>query len=77
MERNPSNWYTWLELALIDAAAGRHKAAAAEAAQARRLNPHDPLVVRVTRRIEDRFSVDQTAVERRFTNRLQPILRGR
>ena len=77
VERNPSNWYTWLELALIDAAAGRHEAAAAEAAQARRLNPHDPLVVRVTRRIEDRLSVDQTAVERRFTNRLQPILRGR
>ena len=77
VSRNPSNWYGWLELAMLDAGGSRQAAALEEAERARFLNPHDPLVAQVERKVRRGQKIDAAAVERAFTARLRPLLRGR
>jgi tetratricopeptide (TPR) repeat protein len=44
LDRNPHSWYSHLQLALARANQGRRAEAAAELAEANRLNPREPLL---------------------------------
>ena len=45
LERNPDNWYPYLELGVLDARAGRRAAGLRHLATARALNPLEPAVI--------------------------------
>src|SRR5205823_5786881 len=55
------NWYPFLELALLDARAGRFGAATSEIRAARALDPLDPLVLDAARLIHRRRRIDPVA----------------
>jgi O-antigen ligase len=57
-------WYPHLELALLEARAGRFRAARAEIAQAQRLSHKDPFIEEADRRIRRRERVDPAAFNR-------------
>jgi tetratricopeptide (TPR) repeat protein len=46
LERNPDDWYTHLQLALLDAADGRRVEALTHLERARSLNPQESVVLR-------------------------------
>ena len=52
------NWYSWFELALLDAQAGRFARAKTEIAKAAKLNASDPFVIEARRQIAARNHID-------------------
>jgi tetratricopeptide (TPR) repeat protein len=69
VERNPGNWYPYLELAVLDARGGRPEAGLRRLALARRLNPIEPVLTVVQEwlkegRIPTRHDLDQLLLSR-------------
>jgi len=53
LERNPHNWYPYLELGVLEMHAGRQKAALRRLAHARRLNRFEPALIVVEQWLEE------------------------
>jgi tetratricopeptide (TPR) repeat protein len=70
LERNPGNWYSHVELALVDAQEGRRAEALARLARARELNPGEPVIGLVEGRIRRGEPVSVRAVDRLFLQRV-------
>jgi tetratricopeptide (TPR) repeat protein len=62
IDREPGNWYAWLQLGLLDGSAAHFDAAAAEIRRARELNPKDPVVALTERLLRRRITVDPREV---------------
>jgi tetratricopeptide (TPR) repeat protein len=77
IEREPENWFAHFELALLDGQARRYDDAARSIAEARRLNPQQPLVAEVQEDVRDRRMIEPGAIERalrgQLSVRLQPF----
>jgi tetratricopeptide (TPR) repeat protein len=69
--RDPDDWYAHFELALAESALGRRRAAMLELREAARLNPREPLIGPVSRRVAAGRPVDREAVDRLFSERVQ------
>lgn len=74
LDRNPTNWYALLELALLDAPSDR-EAALRRLAAARRLNPREEILADVERRIRTGQSVDAATIEQQFIDRANELVR--
>jgi tetratricopeptide (TPR) repeat protein len=69
LERNQRNWYPYLELGVLDARRGRRMAALRQLAEARRLNPIEPVLTVVQDWLKDgrtpsRNDLDQLLISR-------------
>lgn len=77
IDREPENWFAHFELALFDGQQRRYAEAARAIAEARRLNPQQPLVREVQEAVEGRRMIDPVRVERalreQLSVRLQPF----
>ncbi len=71
LRRDSSNWYAYLQLGMLDSIEGRRASAEAELARAVELNPRDPVVLDVARRVEEGRRVDRAEVERLFAQRVE------
>jgi hypothetical protein len=71
LERNPRNWYAHLEIAILDANAGKRAAALRRLATARALNPFEPTIADVRRRVEEGQRVSLEVVSRTFLQRVE------
>jgi hypothetical protein len=71
LDRSPSSWYARLELALSEWAQGRHAAALRELAAAQELNPNEPAIELVRRRIRAGAEIDADALDRLFLDRVE------
>jgi tetratricopeptide (TPR) repeat protein len=76
-EREPDNWFIHFERALAESAQGDNRAALADAREAKRLNPRQPLVDEVLAELRAGRRVDAAVVEGKLTraleNRLSPV----
>jgi hypothetical protein len=76
-EREPDNWFIHFERALAESAQGDHRAALADAREAKRLNPRQPLIDDVMAELRAGRRVDAAVVEGKLTraleNRLSPV----
>ena len=75
IERNTHNWYARFELALVDAREGKTAAALAQLRLAGQLNPREPVIPDVRKRIARRKPVSEAAINELFLERTQ-ILTG-
>jgi len=75
IDREPENWFAHFELALQDGAARRYPTAGRSIAEARRLNPQQPLVAEVQEDIRARRMIDPGKVERALRGQLSIRLR--
>ena len=73
VEREPSDWYAWLELALLAYREQRLSAALTDIAHARSANPTDPLLSQVERRIRAGKTIDDASIESKLAARLSAI----
>lgn len=71
LERNPYNWYARFELALVDAREGKTASALAQLRVAGRLNPHEPVIPDVRKKIVHRKPVSEAAINRLFIARTE------
>jgi O-antigen ligase len=69
LERNPHNWYARFELALVDAREGKTASALAQLRLAGRLNPREPVIPDVRKKILQRKPVSEAAINRLFLER--------
>ena len=76
LERNPDNWYAMLKLSLLDLSAGKRRAALRRVAAARQLNPLEPIIVLVQRRIRGGRPVTAAEVDRLFVARAVTLQRA-
>jgi tetratricopeptide (TPR) repeat protein len=76
IERRPGNWFAHLELGLALAQLGRSAEAEASLRESARLNPRQPLVRAVLRRLRDGRRIDPVAVERELYRGLQDRLQA-
>ena len=75
--RDPSNWYALLELAVLDESSGNHRSAAARIAAARRLDPREPALADVQRRLQTGRPVTQKVIEDLLVPRFRILTAGR
>jgi tetratricopeptide (TPR) repeat protein len=75
LERNPHNWYAYLELAVVAALEGRRAEALRLLEQARRLSPTEPGVELVTSQVRAGEPISVRALDRMFLRRLDPEYR--
>jgi tetratricopeptide (TPR) repeat protein len=75
LERNPHNWYARFELALVDAREGKIASALAQLRLASQLNPREPVIPDVRKRILHGKPVSEAAINRIFLERTH-ILTG-
>jgi O-antigen ligase len=75
LERNPHNWYAWLELAVVNALEGRRAEALRLLERARRLSPTEPGIELVTSRVRTREPISTAELDRLFLRRLDPEYR--
>jgi len=66
IDRNPHNWYARFELALVDARQGKTAAALAQLRLAGQLNPREPVIPDVRKKILHRKPVSEAAINRLF-----------
>ncbi|HEV2786173.1 MAG TPA: O-antigen ligase family protein, partial [Solirubrobacteraceae bacterium] len=76
LDREPKSWYVQLQLGLLDARSGRHAAARERIAAAAALNPGQPVLRKLQRRLIDGARVDERAVERELDRQRQLKLRS-
>ena len=75
LERNPKSWYSRLELALVDAAEGKRAQALAHLRAARALNPQEPVLVDVERRVRAGERVPIRRIDAIFRERVGSLVR--
>ena len=75
LERNPSSWYSHLELALVEAAQGRRAAALAQLEMARALNPTEQVLIHVQSRVRDGEAVPIREIDEIFDQRVVSLVR--
>jgi hypothetical protein len=75
LERNPDNWYALLKLSLLDRSVGKRQAALRRIAAARQINPLEPIIVLVQRRIRAGRRVTAAEVDRLFLARAVTLQR--
>jgi tetratricopeptide (TPR) repeat protein len=77
LAREPGNWFGQLEVALLDATAGRRADALAHLDRARELNPRQPVIARTADAIRRGTPIDPDAVESELSRqreaRLVPV----
>lgn len=77
IDREPQNWFAHFELALTEGQARRYDEASRAIAEARRLNPRQPLVGEVQEAIQSRRMIEPGEIERALRDqlsvRLQPF----
>lgn len=71
VERNPQNWYSYLELAVAEALLGSERRALAYLAEAEALNPREAAVDLVRERIRAGERVDPRELDEMFLDRLE------
>jgi hypothetical protein len=71
LERNASGWYAHLELAIVDALEGRREDALRLLQTARTLNPLDPVLADVQRKVAEGEAVSPHAIDRLFVQRVE------
>ena len=76
LEREPKSWYVQLQLGLLDARSGRRAAARERIEAAAALNPRQPLLRELRRRLIDGAQIDERAVERKLDRQRQAKLRS-
>jgi tetratricopeptide (TPR) repeat protein len=74
LARNPTNWYTHLELALADSQLGRRQAALGELREAKALNPLEPIIDDVRTGLQNGEPIDPSEIDRRFVRRAEERL---
>jgi Flp pilus assembly protein TadD len=74
IDREPSNWFAHLELALLDARLGHRTRALRHLAVAVRLDPRQPVLRTVARRLRAGREVDPSQVERVLYGQLRSKL---
>lgn len=75
LDRNPYNWYAWLELSVVHALEGRRGEALRLLERARRLSPSEPGIALVTTRVRARQPISTAELDRLFLRRLDPKYR--
>jgi hypothetical protein len=75
LERNPSSWYSHLELALVEAAEGRRAAALDQLRLARVLNPTEQVLIDVERKLKRRQAVPIREIDAIFAERVESLVR--
>jgi hypothetical protein len=75
LERNAKNWYSQLELALVDAAEGERAHALAHLRAARALNPRETVLVDVERRVRAGERVPIRQIDAIFRERVGSLVR--
>ena len=66
LEREPRNWYAYLQLALLEGSLGNEQAAKAQLARALELNPNDKVADRVRRLLEAGREIDPDELNARY-----------
>ncbi len=70
LQREPTNWYAWLELGLAESVAGRKAAALSAIREARRLNPLEAVVGEVERRVSEGERIQPSSLDALFLERI-------
>jgi O-antigen ligase len=76
VDREPENWFAWFELGLADAGRGDRDGALESIARAAELNPRQPVVADVGRRVAAGERVDPEAVEAKLSDQLRVRLQA-
>lgn len=76
LERNRSSWYARLELGIAEYLTGHRSAALDQLKRARTLNPREPVIRLVLRRVRERKSIDLSAINRAFLARTDAYALG-
>ena len=71
LERNPSSWYAEFELAVVEAVLDHRDSALAHLARARRLNPGEPAIALLERRVLRDAPIDPDEFDRFFIQRVE------
>ena len=71
LRRNSHNWYARFELALLDARDGKTASALAQLRLAGQLNPREPVIPDVRRKIVHRKPISEAAINRLFAERTE------
>jgi tetratricopeptide (TPR) repeat protein len=74
--RDPGNWYALLELAMLDDRSGDIRSALRRVAAARELDPREPSLIVVQRRLESGKPVTQQVLEDLLVPRLRILTAG-
>ena len=75
MERNPTSWYSQLELALVAAADGRRAAALEHLRLARALNPKEQVLIDMERKVRRGEAVPIREIDAIFAERVESLVR--
>jgi tetratricopeptide (TPR) repeat protein len=75
LERNPHSWYAHLELGLTRSVDGRRREAVQEVRRALALNPREPIVADVLRRLRRGETIPPRSLDRLFVERVVERLR--
>jgi tetratricopeptide (TPR) repeat protein len=75
LERNPTNWFAHLELALAAGDSGRRSHQLAHLQAARRLNPREPILREVAEALRAGRRVDRRGIEAKFDARAADLAR--
>ena len=68
VKRSPDDWYANLELGIAASLTGRHELAATSLRRALKLDPTEPIVLRVVHTFEAGRRIDSDAIDRAFEN---------
>ena len=76
LKRNPDNWYAQLKLGLLDVSAGNRGAALRRIRAAREINPREPVLALVERRVRAGKPVTGREIDRVFLERADTLQRA-
>ena len=71
LERNPYSWYAQLELGLAESVSGRQRAAIAAVRRAIELNPQEPLLQDIVRRLGKGEEIAPSSLDELFIERIE------
>ncbi len=69
LERNHANWYSWFELGIASYATGNRSAALTQLERAKALNPREPIIRFVLRRMRAHKAIDLASIDEAFLDR--------
>jgi tetratricopeptide (TPR) repeat protein len=76
-DRNPKNWYAWLELGIADALDGRRESALAYLAKAHALDPREGVIASVAESVRAGRHVSPIEIDRKMLRRVAVDQLGR